>query len=168
VNFVRIIVLALICCFFMQPVLAKDLKIGVVDIARVLDESPQAEAARSALQKEFSPREASLLEKQKKLRKLEEQIARDGAIMSKSERERLEREFVSEKREFKRDQDEFRDDLNFKRNELLENLQVKLIGSIRDFAKSQGFDLLLAEGVVYTNDALNVTEDVLKALKNSN
>lgn len=167
-NFVRIIVLALICCFFMQPVLAKDLKIGVVDIARVLDESPQAEAARSALQKEFSPREASLLEKQKKLRKLEEQIARDGAIMSKSERERLEREFVSEKREFKRDQDEFRDDLNFKRNELLENLQVKLIGSIRDFAKSQGFDLLLAEGVVYTNDALNVTEDVLKALKNSN
>ncbi len=151
--------------FWLQTVSANDLKVGVVDIARVLEESPQAAAARDNLQKEFSPREKKLIEKQKKIRDKEEQLARDGAIMSKSERDRVEREIISLKREFQRDQDEFRDDLNFKRNEILEGLQRKLIGSIRNYAKAKGFDLLLAEGVVYTSDTLNVTEDVLSAIK---
>ena len=151
--------------FWLQTASAKDLKVGVIDIARVLEESPQAATARENLQKEFSPREKKLIEKQKKIRDKEEQLARDGAIMSKSERDRIEREIISLKREFQRDQDEFRDDLNFKRNEILEGLQRKLIGSIQSYAKANGFDLLLAEGVVYTSDTLNVTEDVLGAIK---
>ena len=96
---------------------------------------------------------------------MEERLARDGAIMSRTERDRTERDIISLKREFQRDQDEFRDDLNFKRNEILEQLQRKLITSIRTYAKSNGFDLLLAEGVVYTSDELNVTEQVLGAIK---
>jgi len=165
VRLLPILLLLTASLFGFQNVSAKELKVGVVDIARILEESPQADTARQNLQKEFSPREAKLIEKQKKIRELEERIARDGAIMSRSERDRIEREVLSLKREFQRDQDEFRDDLNFKRNEILENLQRKLIGSIQDYAKSNGFDLLLAEGVVYASDTLNVTEAVLNAIK---
>lgn len=150
---------------WLQVASAKELKIGVVDIARVLEESPQAEAARSDLQKEFAPREAKLVEKQKQIREMEERLARDGAIMSRSERDRIERDIIGLKREFQRDQDEFRDDLNFKRGEILEQLQHNLITSIRSYAKGNSFDLLLAEGVVYTSDELNVTEQVLEAIK---
>ena len=149
---------------FVQTVTAKELKIGVVDIQKILEESPQAEAARNTLQSEFAPRDEELKNNQEKIRKLEEQLARDGAIMSESERSKLERDILSGKRDFKRGQDQFRDDLNFKRNEILEGLQRELVGSIRTYAKSHGFDLLLAEGVIYASDALNITEDVLKTL----
>ena len=160
-----ILLFIIVSLCWLQVVSAKDLKIGVVDIARVLEESPQAEAARADLQKEFAPREAKLVEKQKRIRETEERLARDGAIMSRSERDRVERDIIGLKREFQRDQDEFRDDLNFKRSEILEQLQHKLITSIRGYAKGNGFDLLLAEGVVYTSDELNVTEQVLEAIK---
>jgi outer membrane protein len=85
--------------------------------------------------------------------------------MSASERDKLERDLVSDKREFKRKQDQFRDDVNFKQNELVGNLQRKLVGSIRSYATANGFDLLLAEGVIYTSDALNITSEVLAHLR---
>ena len=75
---------------FVQTVTAKELKIGVVDIQKILEESPQAEAARNTLQSEFAPRDEELKNNQEKIRKLEEQLARDGAIMSESERSKLE------------------------------------------------------------------------------
>jgi len=137
----------------------------VVDVARVLEQSTQADAARKKLQDEFSPREATLIDEQKKIRKLEEQLVRDGAIMSESERSKLERKVIAMKRDAKRNQDEFREDLNFKRTEILENLQRDLITTIQDYAKKQGYDMLLAEGVIYASDSVNITEEVLAALK---
>ena len=160
-----LILICLISVCFWQSVSAKELKMGVIEIARILEESPQAEKARDALQKEFAPREKRLIDTQKKIRDLEEKFARDGAIMSESERSKLERNVLSKKRDFKRNQDEFRDDLNFKRNELLEKLQRELVGNIRKFAKAEGYDILFAEGVIYADDAINITEEMLKKLK---
>ncbi len=159
-----LLVLVLTICVG-QSASALDLKLGVVDIARVLEESPQAEKARTALQEEFTPREQRLVDTQKKIHSLEEQLERDAAIMSESERSKLQRNILSKKRDFKRNQEEFRDDLNFKRNEILEKLQRDLIGSIRDYAKAEGFDILFAEGVIYANDSINITEKVLEKLK---
>jgi len=148
-----------------QSATAMDLKLGVVDIARVLEESPQAEKARTDLQAEFTPREQRLVDTQKKIQTLEGQLGRDSAIMSESERSKLQRNILSKKRDFKRNQEEFGDDLNFKRNEILEKLQKDLISSIRDYAKSEGFDILFAEGVIYANDSINITEKMLEKLK---
>ncbi len=143
---------------------AKELKIGVLDFARVLEESPQADKARVAMEQEFAPREKDLIDVQNKVRGMEDRLTRDAAIMSDSERAKLERQIISEKRDFKRKQDEFREDINFKRNELVENLQRNLVDKIRIYADAKGFDLLLAEGVIYAKDTLNVTEEVLQQL----
>lgn len=162
---VSIILLLLASMLSFQAVLAKELKVGVVDIARVLEQSPQAAIARKKLQDEFSPREKKLVAEQKKIHKLEEQLVRDGAIMSESERTRLEREVVSKKRDAKRNQDVFREDLNFKRSEILESLQRNLIATIQKYAKDNGYDILLAEGVIYASDSINITDEILAKLK---
>lgn len=150
---------------FVQNISAKELKLGVVDIARVLEQSSQADKARESLKNEFSPREVKLVAEQKKIRKMEEQLVRDGAIMSESERSKLERKMISAKRDAKRNQDEFREDLNFKRTEILEGLQRKLIATIQKYAKDEGYDILFAEGVIYASDSVNITDSILAKLK---
>ncbi len=144
---------------------AAELKVGAVDLARVLEESPQAEAARGALEEEFSPRERELVKIQKSTRQLEERLTRDAAIMSEAERNKAEREILAHKRELKRNQEEFRDDLNFKRNDVLENLQRQVVNTIRQFAKTQHYDLLLAEGFIYMSNRVDVTDQVLTLLQ---
>ncbi len=159
--------LVLLCMLLMAPaaILADGLKIGVVNVPRILEESPQAEAARNELQQEFAPREEKLHKLQQDIHRLEERMARDSAIMSENERKRLERDIVAKKREFQREQQAFGDDLNFKRNEVLSNLQRELVSRIQSFAEQQGYDVLLAEGVVYVKDTLDVTEQVLQHLR---
>ena len=162
---VKFLVAACVLLSVSGVTLAANLKIGVVNMARIMEEAPQAEAARNSMQKEFAPRERELVELQKSIRSAEEKLARNGAIMSESERGKMERDILSKKRDFQRDQEAFRDDITFKRNEILEKLQRELIGIIQTYAKNEKYDVLLAEGVVYMSQSVDATEQVLAELK---
>lgn len=162
---IRLMAFVGLAAFVAVPATAADLKIGVVNIAKVMEEAPQAEKAREVLEKEFQPREQKLIDAQKEVRGMEERLARDASIMSESERGRIERDVLAKKRDAKRDQDEFREDLQIKRGELMEKLQRELVTAIRDFAQKEKFDIVLAEGVVYMSDKVDVTAQVLERLK---
>jgi len=144
---------------------AAELKIGFVNAARVLEEAPQADAARARLEKEFSPRDKKLVDAQKKVRKLEEKLTRDGAIMSETERRKLERDILSQQRELKRGQEEFREDLNIRRNEAFDTLRLRVFEVINDIAKAEKYDLVISDGVVYANDRTDITGKVVEQLK---
>lgn len=152
-------------CVPFAVVQAAELKIGVVNAAKVLEQAPQAEAAQQALQKEFSPRDKAIISSQKEVRKLEDKLARDGAIMSESERRKLEREIVSRKRDLKREQEEFREDLNIRRNEAFDKIRDIIRKAINDIAKSEKYDLIVGDGVIYADDRIDITDKIVGRLK---
>lgn len=143
---------------------AAELKIGFVNVPRVLEKAPQAEAAKKDLEREFSPRDKRLLAEQKELKALEEKIARDAAVMSEAEMRKLEKSFLSKKREARRSQEEFRDDFNMRRNDELSKLQKGIFEAIRAIAKEEKFDLLLTDGVVFASDKIDITAKVQQRL----
>jgi len=144
---------------------AADIKIGVVNASRILQNSPQAEAAREKIQREFSPRDRELIEQQKKLKSMEDKLSKDGAIMSESERANLEREIVQLKRDIKRTQTEFREDLNFRRNEEFGEIQTTILKAVETVAKERGYDLVLGDGVIYGSDKVDISDQVIEYLK---
>ena len=152
-------------CLITGNVAAAGLKVGFVNAAKVLEQAPQADAARTSLEKEFSPRDKSLLKSQQDIRKLEDKLSRDGAIMSESERHKLERDIVSRKRDVKRGQEEFREDLNIRRNESLDKLRRRVYEVIVDIAKKEKYDLVVSDGVVYADDRIDITDKVVARLK---
>ena len=144
---------------------AAEIKIGIVNPAVLLEKSPQAEAARKRLEREFAPRDRELVRRQKELRKLEERLARDGAVMSEAERRKLEREIRSRRRDIKRAQDEFREDFNIRRNEEFGKLQRQVYRAIVSLAKEEKYDLILGDGVLYAGKKVDITNRVLQRLK---
>jgi outer membrane protein len=143
---------------------AAELKIGFVDIAKLSESAPQIIAAQGKIDAEFSSREKELVELQRKLAKMEEGLTTEGAVMSESERTTREREILSKRRELKRSQDEFRDDLNIRKNEMLRTVNKEIGNVINAFAKDEKFDLILAQGVMYAGDKVDITERILKRL----
>ncbi len=141
-----------------------ELKIGFVNIAKVLEKAPQAEKAKKRLEKEFSPRDKHLVSQGKEIKKLEEKLARDASVMGDSERRKLEKDIISKKRDAKREQQEFSEDFNMRRNEELGKLQRRIIEAVRALAKDQKFDLLMTDGVIYASPAVDVTEQVQSKL----
>ena len=144
---------------------AADYKIGVVQAVRVLEAAPQAEAAKKKLEAEFAGKDKSLVAKQKELKALEDRSAKDGAIMSESERARLERDLANMRRELKRDSDEFRDDVNFRRNEEFAKIQKQIVEAIQVIAAEQKYDLVMGEGVIFASKAVDITDLVIDRLK---
>ena len=155
----------LVAAMSVLPVTAfAEMKIGFVDLAKLSESAPQIKAAQSRIDAEFSSREQDLISQQRALGKLEERLSKDGAVMSDSERSKLEREILSKRRELKRSQDEFRDDLNIRKNEMLRQVNIEIGEIIQNFAKTEKYDLILAQGVMYAGDRVDITDMVLKKL----
>ena len=155
---------AVLACAAAGPAAAVDIKVGFVDVSKVLDRSPQAEEARQRIQDEFAPIDEEIVRLQRELRNLEEQLARDGAVMASSERQRLEREVLSRSRNLRRDQEEFREDLNLRRNQELQKLQSQVVLAIRAMARSEDYDLVISDGVLFASERVDITGAVLEWL----
>lgn len=145
--------------------LGQEIKVGVVNAAKVLEEAPQMETARKALEKEFAPRDKEMVKLQKEVRNLEEKLSRDGDIMSEVEQRNMERDIRSRKRELKRLQDEFNEDLNLKRNEAFDRIRRKVLEVVTAIGKKEKFDLIVNDGVLYASKRIDITDAVIQQLK---
>lgn len=159
--------LATIAALFMTTAMAQaaDVKIGFVNIAKVMDQSPQADSAKKALEKEFSARDAKLASERDAIIEMERKLETDGDVMSAGKRDETERELTRRKREFNRASSELKDDFNQRRNEELGKLQHSVYDVIVDIAKTRGYDLVVTERVLYASDRIDFTDEVITRLK---
>jgi outer membrane protein len=139
-------------------------KIGVVNVARLLQEAPQAQAASQALESEFASRRRELENQQKDLKAKEEKLAKDGAVMPESDRRSAEKALRDGQRELARKQNEFLEDLNVRRNEALGQLQRTVLQEVQSYAKGAGLDVVVADAL-YASPAVDITSQVLAALQ---
>src|SRR3954452_11189283 len=142
-----------------------EIKIAVVNVPRLLDEAPQAKAAMQALSDEFAPRQREIVAQQKDLKTKEEKLQRDGAVMAENERNKAEKDLRDGQRELQRKQNEYVEDLNLRRNEELGKLQRSLLQEVQTFARAASYDLVVGDGVLYVNESMDITAQVLNALQ---
>ncbi len=145
--------------------LAADLKIGFVNTNRLLEESPQARVAQQSLEGEFMPRQRELANQQKALQDKEEKLKRDAAVMSEADRARAERELRDGQRDLARRFNELQEDANLRRNEEFGKVQRALLQEVQAYARANGFSLIISDGVLYASEAVDVTNQVIAALK---
>ena len=161
----RLAFLTVALCAPLLAQAADNVKIGFVNSSVLLEQAPQAEQAKQKLEQEFSAREEELRQLRQEIQGLEGRLNRDGVTMNDSDRGELERELNRKLRDLQRQQSNFRDDLNLRKNEELGKLQRLVLEAIREVARDKGYDLVLSEGVVYAADRVELTEDVLDRLE---
>jgi outer membrane protein len=150
---------------FAAQAASAELKIGFVNVAKVLELAPQAEAARNRIEKEFAPKDRELLEQQKDVRNLEDRLVKNAAVLSEAERQRNETEIRATKRDLRRAQDEFREDLNVRRSQELSKLQQKVTEVIQVLAKAEKYDLIVSDGVIFAGQRVDITDLILERLR---
>ncbi len=142
-----------------------EVKVGFVNVAKVLELAPQAEAARNRIEREFAPKDRELLQQQKDVRGLEDRLVKNAAVLSEAERQRQEAEIRASKRDLRRAQDEFREDLNLRRSQELSKLQQKVTEVIQTLAKAENYDLIVSDGVIFAGQRVDITDMILERLR---
>jgi outer membrane protein len=150
---------------FALPATAQELKIGVVSLPALIERAPQTKAAMDALQEEFAPRQREFEAKKKEYEDLAEKTQKDLAVMGETERRNAEKDLRDLQRELTRLQNEFQEDLNLRQNEEYGLLQRAMLKEVQDYAQQQGYDLIVGDGVLYVNSAVNITDEVLRAVE---
>lgn len=148
-----------------QSLNAQDIKLGFVNTTRIMNQAPQAEAARETLKNEFKSRDEKIVALQNEMKMLEDEMSKNIDIMSESVRKRNERKVSSLKRDIKRAKEEFSEDLNIRRNEELTKLQKQVYESIVALAKEKNYDVILGDSVLYASTRVDLTNQVLEKLK---
>lgn len=139
-------------------------KIGFVNTERILREAAPAVRAQKKIEAEFSKRDQEMARSAEQLKKLQDELERQGVTMAESQRRAKEREFAEVNREFQRRQREFREDLNQRRNEELAQVVEQANRVIRQIAEQEKYDIIFQDAV-YANPRIDITERVIKALE---
>ena len=146
-------------------VLATDFVIAVIDPTRIVEQSPQYEAAREALQQEVNEREQDLSAQQSQMEELKKKLERDAALMSEDEIQRLQNDIRNRDRKLKYAQAEFREDFALRQNELRTKLAQEVNEVVKELAKEEKIDLIVSEGIVYFSERIDISDKVVERLR---
>ncbi|HSG77853.1 MAG TPA: OmpH family outer membrane protein [Burkholderiales bacterium] len=157
--------LALALALWAPPAAAQsEGRIGFVNTARILRDAAPAVRAQKKIEAEFSKRDQELAKTAEQLKRMQDELERQGVTMSESQRRTKEREFNDLNRDFQRRQREFREDLNQRRNEELAQVVEQANRVIRQIAEQEKYDIIFQDAV-YANPRIDITDRVIKALE---
>ena len=141
-----------------------DLKVGFVQVDKILQEAPQTIESNKKLEKEFSARTDKLKADLKALKDKEAAFSKDALTMKESERDAKDKSLSQLRVDVQRKERELREDINIRRNEELGGLQEQINKAVTSVAKAESFDLVLYNGVAYASEKIDITDKILKSL----
>ena len=144
------------------PALAQG-KIGYVSTERILRDSAPAARAQKKLEAEFARREQELTKVGEQLKRLQDDLDKNGLTMPETQRRNKERDFNELNRDFQRKRRELQEDANQRKNEELASVVETANRVIRQIAEVEKYDFILQD-VVFFNPRIDITDQVIKAL----
>jgi len=138
-------------------------KLGFVNTERILREAAPAVRAQKKIEAEFSKRDQEMARTAEQLKRMQDELEKQGVTLPESQRRTKEREFSELNRDFQRRQREFREDLNQRRNEELAQVVEQANRVIRQIAEQEKYDIIFQDAV-YANPRIDITERVIKSL----
>ncbi len=141
-----------------------ELKVGFVQVDKILQEAPQTIESNKKLEKEFSLRTDKLKADVKALKEREASFSKDVLTMKDSERGTKEKSLSQLRVDVQRIERELREDINIRRNEELGGLQEQINKAVTSVSKAEGYDLVVYNGVAYASEKIDITDKILKSL----
>jgi outer membrane protein len=163
---------------------AADMKIGAVDMEKMLQAHPDTKEAESLIQKqvdEFDAEKSGMMEKFDKMRKEFEDARAESENKALSDEGRLQKRKDAEKKlEEMRDYDQQvretamlrQKQIKDRKNRMRQRIVDDIRDVIREYAQKKGYAMILDSGpmmdafgvVVYRVEAMDITEDIKKIL----
>ena len=145
---------------------AEDNRIGVVDIEQAITATDQGKAARDELERKVREAEAQLQPMIDQLKTLFEEAEAKQFVLSEEAMRQKQLEVAELRNKIENRKREVEGQLQVDRERLIGPLREKLNTIILDIGRKGGYALILQRGtpgVMYTREALDITDQVVEA-----
>lgn len=144
---------------------ADPVKIGVVDLQKILETSNSGKAAQNELKIQRDKMQADMKQRGNEIQEIESRMQREAMVMSKETREQKEREHRIKVSDFQALQRKYQSDLQETERKLMGKLQSEITSLVSDIAKKDGYLLVISNiGVIYSLPSTDITERLIQEL----
>ena len=159
---IGIAVLAMVLCAGTS--LAEGIKIAVVDVNKVLNESDEGKAAKKKMEARYEELKKSIDAKQEEAKKLKEEIDKQKVMLTNKEKLKEKEDALQVKvNELRKLTQEGEREMQGRQGELTRDVIKRIETQIDVVVKAEKYDLVLERGagVVHVVDSLDITAKVL-------
>jgi outer membrane protein len=140
-------------------------KIGVVDPARVLNETSSGKKAKDSLSAFSKNRQALIEMDEKELRRMEEDFGRQASVLTPTAKKEREDQFRRRVAEYQQKAGEMNREVQEKQKDVLEGFREKVGLVVGKVAKRLGLQVVMDRGkggpTVYSDEGLDITGQVI-------
>ncbi len=140
------------------------LKIGVLEVQRIVAESAVGKESIARVQKIQGGKQEELTRRQNELKDLEKKIQDQSKTLSEEALDKLQKDYQSKALEFKRAQDDAQRELEELQRRELGDLEKRVMPVIDAVAKEQGYQLVFNKyqsGLLFADSSTDITDLVI-------
>lgn len=144
----------------------KSFKVAVVDIQRLQNQSAVFQKQRAKLKNKFDLMQKKLKDEEQAIRKLEEDFNKQSMMLSLDAKEDKKREVERKKRHFKYLYEDYTQEMKDAEQEATKRVGKELEKIVQKIAAEKGYILIFERrtiGLIYFDDAIDITDQVTKA-----
>lgn len=142
---------------------AAQLKVAVVNVQQVLQQSPRVAALSKNLEAQFKGRQTSIGDQQTALQGEMDKYKKDAPTMSQADKASMEKKISTDRADLVKKVVAYQQDLQKEQNKIMQGILGDINGIVSGIAKNQSYNLVLdAQAVIYAADGADITADVAK------
>ncbi len=171
-NGISIVFIAVVAAVLVAaPAWAAELKIGVVEPQKVLDGTKAGKKIKDSLQDYVKARQKVIDMEEDELKKMEEDLVKQGAVLSPDAKKDKEERFRQKMVEYQRKVQQLNQEVQVKKKETLDEFNKSLEQVIRGIADREKIALVVEKGdngagalIIYSHPSLDLTDRVIRDL----
>ena len=151
--------------FLAFPVTAESIKIGYIDTEKVVNSLTQYQQENADIIKEFESKKQELLD-------LFNHIELVRANLSKVDKSLNENDFQIElnkvlelESSFQQETEYWQEKINQKKIDLLQKIEIVVNEAIKEFAITEGYDLILYENAAFVSKNVNISNKIISIIE---
>jgi outer membrane protein len=147
------------------PINAHSIKIGYIDVEKVINNLSQYQQENNALIQQFEPKKQQLLDLFKHIELLKKNLNNVETNVS-NETYQKELEKIRELEiSFQTDTELWQQQLNQEKRESLQKIETMINLVIEKFATSENYDLILYQNAAFVSDQVNITNQIISKIE---
>lgn len=138
-------------------------KIGFIDIQRVIAESQAGKRAKDRFLAQVKKAEADLQKERQDLERLRNDIDKKGPLLKEEERRNMEGDLQKRSVNLQRTQGDYQQDLRQKENQMMSDILKELEVIVNEVGKTDKFTLILERSqILYSDQGIDITNRVIE------
>jgi len=145
-------------------------KIGVVDMEQAILSTDEGKAVRDELEAKIRDADGQLRPKVQRLQEMQKELEEMQHVLSKDALERRQFDFIEARNQLENDSRGMEQQVKLDRARLLKPLQDKFVSIVEQVGRDNDFSMIMlrtAPGIVYSREALDVTDLVVEKFNQS-